>query len=224
MGWRGRWTCAPPSAQAPMVRTARPPGLEAPATGRPAVASLRRGAARDGGRITNGAARLLCTCVRLARALVAGPCCGPLSPRDILAGPVPPLRTGTPSYMSPEMISEGRLSPEVDIFSAGVLLHEMLSGHRAWNGLRWAARRRPRFCCRCLLDHPASRCPCICTQTYRGLSTRAHCCLLLRPTAGHCSLSSQPRSRQLIDVPERMATHKHTGTNTGREPPSPSAA
>ncbi|KAL4434184.1 hypothetical protein ABPG75_000625 [Micractinium tetrahymenae] len=42
---------------------------------------------------------------------------------------------GTPSYMSPEMISEGRLSPEVDIFSAGVLLHEMLSGHRAWEGM-----------------------------------------------------------------------------------------
>ena len=38
--------------------------------------------------------------------------------------------------MSPEMISEGRLSPEVDIFSAGVLLYEMLNGHRAWDGLR----------------------------------------------------------------------------------------
>ncbi len=52
--------------------------------------------------------------------------------------PQPPAAppTGTPSYMSPEMISEGRLSPEVDIFSAGVLLHEMLSGQRAWQGLR----------------------------------------------------------------------------------------
>lgn len=38
--------------------------------------------------------------------------------------------------MSPEMISEGRLSPEVDIFSAGVLLHEMLTGQQAWHGLR----------------------------------------------------------------------------------------
>lgn len=40
--------------------------------------------------------------------------------------------------MSPEMICEGRLSPEVDIFSTGVLLHEMLTGQRAWHGLRWA--------------------------------------------------------------------------------------
>lgn len=50
--------------------------------------------------------------------------------------PYGPPAAGTPTYMSPEMISEGRLSPEVDIFSAGVLLHEMLTGQQAWHGLR----------------------------------------------------------------------------------------
>lgn len=38
---------------------------------------------------------------------------------------------GTPAYMAPEYIQEGRVSPQTDVFAAGLVLFEMLSGRRA---------------------------------------------------------------------------------------------
>lgn len=41
---------------------------------------------------------------------------------------------GTPSYMSPEQLKDGELTPNNDIFSLGCVLYEMLTGRRAFPG------------------------------------------------------------------------------------------
>ena len=46
----------------------------------------------------------------------------------------PGLIMGTPGYMAPEQISGKPADPRSDIFALGVILYEMLSGKRAFNG------------------------------------------------------------------------------------------
>ncbi len=41
---------------------------------------------------------------------------------------------GTPGYMAPEMLQRGRVGPEADLYSAGVLAYELLTGRRAFAG------------------------------------------------------------------------------------------
>ena len=62
---------------------------------------------------------------------------------DKLVQPVSPASTedpdalgstalmGTPAYMAPEYAQDGRTSPQMDVFSAGLILFEMLTGQRA---------------------------------------------------------------------------------------------
>ena len=42
--------------------------------------------------------------------------------------------TGTPSYMAPEYITQQRISPQVDVYAAGLVLLEMLTGKRVFEG------------------------------------------------------------------------------------------
>jgi serine/threonine protein kinase/tetratricopeptide (TPR) repeat protein len=41
---------------------------------------------------------------------------------------------GTPSYMSPEQVDGATAAPEMDLWAVGVLLHELLTGHRPFQG------------------------------------------------------------------------------------------
>jgi serine/threonine protein kinase len=41
---------------------------------------------------------------------------------------------GTPAYMAPEYLAHGTVSPQNDVYAAGLLLYEMLFGRRAYDG------------------------------------------------------------------------------------------
>jgi len=44
------------------------------------------------------------------------------------------MLVGTPAYMAPEQISGKPIDGRTDLYSAGLIFHEMLSGHRAFRG------------------------------------------------------------------------------------------
>jgi hypothetical protein len=50
------------------------------------------------------------------------------------------LLWGSPEYMAPEVFARGRIDPRTDLFSLGVLIHEMVSGRLPWKEGRSAAR------------------------------------------------------------------------------------
>jgi serine/threonine protein kinase len=50
------------------------------------------------------------------------------------AGPKAAGLTGTPAYMAPEYITQQRVSPQIDVYAAGLVLLEMLTGQRVFEG------------------------------------------------------------------------------------------
>jgi serine/threonine-protein kinase len=49
---------------------------------------------------------------------------------------------GTPAYMAPEQIAGGRLTPQTDLYAAGLLLFELLAGAPAYGSVSLAERRQ----------------------------------------------------------------------------------
>lgn len=49
-------------------------------------------------------------------------------------GTVPERLSGTPNYLPPEFLRDRKVTPQVDVFSLGMLLFEMVTLRRGWNG------------------------------------------------------------------------------------------
>lgn len=50
------------------------------------------------------------------------------------AGPKVAGLTGTPAYMAPEYVTLRRITPQIDVYAAGLILLEMLTGQRVFDG------------------------------------------------------------------------------------------
>ncbi len=62
---------------------------------------------------------------------------------------------GTVNYMAPEMFSEaGRLTPAIDVWGAGCVAVEMLTGKGPFHGLPFQVRQIVFSNCRLMFSHP----------------------------------------------------------------------
>lgn len=52
------------------------------------------------------------------------------------------VKAGTPAYMAPEQIEHGTVTPRSDIYALGLILYEMVTGQRAFDGKSLAEIRR----------------------------------------------------------------------------------
>jgi serine/threonine protein kinase len=53
----------------------------------------------------------------------------------VLLPPVVPLLQGTLTHMAPELLLTGRASQASDMYAAGILLWELVTGLRPWEGV-----------------------------------------------------------------------------------------
>src|SRR5215207_3922330 len=65
------------------------------------------------------------------------------------------LRMMTPDYASPEQVQGLDVTPQSDIYSLGILLYELLTGHRAYNSAGRALHEVSRVICEVMPDPPS---------------------------------------------------------------------
>jgi serine/threonine protein kinase/Tfp pilus assembly protein PilF len=66
------------------------------------------------------------------------------------------MRLMTPEYASPEQVCGGKITPSSDIYSLGVLLYELLTGHRPYRFQNRASHEIARVICEEEPDRPSS--------------------------------------------------------------------
>ena len=49
--------------------------------------------------------------------------------------------TGAPAYLSPEQVLDQDVDHRVDIYATGVILYELVTGHRPFDGSPWTVLR-----------------------------------------------------------------------------------
>jgi serine/threonine protein kinase/tetratricopeptide (TPR) repeat protein len=65
------------------------------------------------------------------------------------------LRMMTPDYASPEQVEGSDVTPQSDIYSLGILLYELLTGHKAYNSAGRAMHEVSRIICEVMPEPPS---------------------------------------------------------------------
>ena len=71
-------------------------------------------------------------------------------------GSVPERLNGTPNYLPPEFLRDRKVTPQVDVFSLGMLLFELVTLRRGWNGSTPAKEESAETPTRCNVRAPAA--------------------------------------------------------------------
>lgn len=71
-------------------------------------------------------------------------------------GVTPERLSGTPNYLPPEFLRDRKVTPQVDVFSLGMLLFELVTLRRGWNGSAPAKEEAAGEATRCDVRDPAA--------------------------------------------------------------------
>jgi serine/threonine protein kinase len=125
---------------------------------------------------------------------------------------------GTPTHMSPELFMSGHVSKASDVYALGILLHELISGHRAYQGVPIP-----------LLPHEVAvkglrpKWPAALPEEYRDLQSLAEACWAQQPQdrcgglrgAVHVTVMSRAWFDLVDTCPVLCFTHAPVGWHQG---------